>query len=102
MTRGLDEAYFLDLLGDACNVLGRYDEAAEALSKAVAAFEEHGAQCAQAVGLFKLAQSHLALDNRRRAIDCLEECLPIFNALHLPGSAERARIALDTCQFATA
>ncbi|HUK68082.1 MAG TPA: tetratricopeptide repeat protein [Streptosporangiaceae bacterium] len=97
MTYELDEAYFLDLLGDACNVLGRYDKAVDALSKAVAVFKEHGAQCAYAVGLFKLAQSHLALDDRHRAVGCLEECLPIFDALQLPASAERARTALDAC-----
>ncbi len=94
---GLDEAYFLDLLGDACNVLGRYDEAVDALSRAVKLFKEHGAQCAHAVGLFKLAQSHLALAHHHQAIHYLEECLPIFQRLHLPASENRARAALDAC-----
>ncbi len=97
MSRGLDEAYFLDLLGDACNSLGRYDEAVVALSSAVQVFKEHGAQCAHAVGLFKLAQSHLALAHHRQAIDYLEECLPILRKLHLPASEQRARAALDAC-----
>ena len=97
MSRGLDEAYFLDLFGDACNVLGRYDEAVDALSRAVKVFKEQGAQCAHAVGLFKLAQSHLALAHHHQAIECLEECLPIFRRLHLPRSEKRARAALDAC-----
>ncbi len=97
VSRGLDEAYFLDLLGDACNVLGRYDEAVVALSRAVQVFKEHGAHCAHAVGLFKLAQSHLALSHHRQAIGYLEECLPIFRRLHLAASERRARAALDAC-----
>lgn len=97
MSRGLDEAYFLDLLGDACNGLGRYGEAIVALSQAVQVFKENGAHCAHAVGLFKLAQSHLALAHHRQAISYLEECLPIFHGLHLTASENRARAALDAC-----
>jgi tetratricopeptide (TPR) repeat protein len=97
ISRGLDEAYFLDLLGDACNGLGRYDEAVVALSRAVQVFKENGAHCAHAVGLFKLAQSHLALAHHRQAINYLEECLPIFRRLHLTVSEKRARATLDAC-----
>jgi tetratricopeptide (TPR) repeat protein len=97
VSRGLGEAYFLDLLGDAYNGLGRYDEAVVALSRAVQVFEEHGADCAHAFGLFKLAQSHLALAHHRQAIGYLEECLPIFRRLHLTASETRARAALDAC-----
>ncbi len=97
MSRGLGEAYFLDLFGDACNSLGRYDEAIVALTRAVQVFKEHGMHCAHAVGLFKLAQSHLALQHHRQAIGYLEECLPIFHGLHLPASAERAQAALQAC-----
>jgi tetratricopeptide (TPR) repeat protein len=97
LARGLDDAYFLDMLGDACNGLGRYEEAVEALSRAVQVFREHGAHCAHAVGLFKLAQSHLALAHHQEAIAYLEECLPIFRGLHLTVSEKRARAALDAC-----
>ncbi len=100
--RGLDEAYFLDLLGDACNSLGRYDEAVDALSRAVKLFREQGAQCAHAMGLFKLAQSHLALANTDQAIRYLTECLPIFRRLHLRTSEERASAALKSCLLPTA
>ena len=64
----LGQAYFLDLLGDAYNGLGRYDEAIVALSEAAAAFTQHDAQCAHAVCLFKIAQSHLALAQGEQAI----------------------------------
>lgn len=94
----LGEAYFLDLLGDAYNGLGRYDEAVVALSGAATAFRQHGAQCAHAVCLFKLAQSHLAMAHGEQAIRYLEECLPIFQELHLPDHEEQALRALDSCR----
>jgi tetratricopeptide (TPR) repeat protein len=99
--RGLDEAYFLDLLGDACNSLGRYDEAVDALSRAVKLFREQGAQCAHALGLFKLAQSHLALAHTDQAVKYLTECLPIFRRLHLHAAKERAAAALQSCLLPT-
>jgi tetratricopeptide (TPR) repeat protein len=98
----LGEAYFLDLLGDAYNGLGRYDEAIVALSGAAAAFKQHGTWCAHAVCLFKIAQSHLAMAQSEQAIRYLEECLPIFQELHLPGHEEQALRALDGCRAATA
>ena len=94
----LGEAYFLDLLGDAYNGLGRYDEAIVALSGAASAFKQHGAQCAHAVCLFKIAQSHLALTDSEQATRYLEECLPIFQELHLPDHEEQALRALDSCR----
>jgi tetratricopeptide (TPR) repeat protein len=94
----LGEAYFLDLLGDAYNGLGRYDEAIVALSGAAAAFRQHGAQCAHAVCLFKIAQSHLAMAHSEQAIRYLEECLPIFQELHLTGHEEQALRALGSCR----
>ncbi|MGE5292348.1 MAG: tetratricopeptide repeat protein [Micromonosporaceae bacterium] len=98
--RGLDEAYFLDVLADTYNSLGRYDEAVEALSRAVKVFREHGAQCAYALGLFKLAQSHLALAHTDQAITYLRECLPIFRSLRLRASEERALATLNACLVA--
>ena len=96
----LGEAYFLDLLGDAYNGLGRYNEAIVALSGAATAFRQHGAQCAHAVCLFKIAQSHLAMANNEQAIMYLEQCLPIFQELHLPGHEAQALRALDACRVA--
>jgi tetratricopeptide (TPR) repeat protein len=94
----LGQAYFLDLLGDAYNGLGRYDEAIVALSEAATAFRVHDAQCAYAVCLFKIAQSNLALAHDEQAIRCLEECLPIFRELNLSDHVEQALRALDGCR----
>lgn len=98
----LGQAYFLDLLGDAYNGLGRYEEAITALSEASGAFSQHGAQCAHAVCLFKIAQSHLALGHGEQAIRYLDECLPIFRELQLPDHEEQARRARDACGATTA
>ena len=97
----LGEAYFLDLLGDAYNGLGRYDEAIVALSEAAVAFEQHDARCAHAVCLFKLAQSHLAMAHGELATRYLEECLPIFHELQLSEQEEQALHTLESCRAAT-
>jgi tetratricopeptide (TPR) repeat protein len=98
----LGQAYFLDLLGDAYNGLGRYDEAIVALSEAAAAFGEHGAQLAHAVCLFKIAQSHLAMSHSDQAAGYLERCLPIFRELQLSEHEEQALRALDSCRAGVA
>jgi tetratricopeptide (TPR) repeat protein len=99
-TRVLGQAYFLDLLGDAYNGLGRYDEAITALSEAAEAFRRHDAQCAHAVCLFKIAQSHLAMGRGELAIGYLDECLPIFRELHLPDHERQAIRTLNDCRAA--
>jgi tetratricopeptide (TPR) repeat protein len=97
-TQELGQAYFLDLLGDAYNGLGRYDEAIVALTEAAAAFRQHEAQCAYAVCLFKMAQSHLALSHGDQAIGYLEQCLPIFRELRLPEHEEQVLQVLHGCR----
>jgi tetratricopeptide (TPR) repeat protein len=97
-SQALGEAYFLDLLGDAYNGLGRYDEAIVAFSEAATSFARHGAQCAHAVCLFKIAQSHLAMSHGEQAIGYLQECLPIFRELQLADHEEQAVRALDSCR----
>jgi tetratricopeptide (TPR) repeat protein len=97
-TTVLGQAYFLDLLGDAYNGLGHYDDAIVALSEAAASFKEHGASTAHAVCLFKIAQSNLALGHGERAIGYLDECLPIFRELQLPEHEEQALRARDACR----
>jgi tetratricopeptide (TPR) repeat protein len=99
-TQALGHAYFLDLLGDAYNGLGRCDEAIAVLSEAAGAFSRHDAQCAHAECLFKIAQSHLAMGRGEVAIGFLEECLPVFRALGLPGHEEQVIRALDACRAA--
>lgn len=98
---GLDEAYFLDLLGDACNSLGRYDEAARAFAPAVTVFKANGARYAHALCLFKLAQCRLALAQNDEAMRLLRECLPIFRDLHMRAAEGRAQEALDSCAAVT-
>jgi tetratricopeptide (TPR) repeat protein len=99
-TQVLGQAYFLDLLGDAYNGLGRHDEAIAALSEAAGAFRQHGAQRAHAECLFKIAQSHLALGQSEHAIRYLDECLPAFRELRQPAHEEQALRALDACRAA--
>jgi tetratricopeptide (TPR) repeat protein len=99
-TQALGQAYFLDLLGDAYNALGRCDEAITALSEAAGAFRQHDARLARAICLFKIAQSHLALGRGELAIGYLEECLPVFRELGEPGHEEQAVRALDACRAA--
>jgi tetratricopeptide (TPR) repeat protein len=94
----LGQAYFLDLLGDAYNGLGRYDEAIVALSEAAASFAKHGAHCAHAVCLFKIAQGHLAMGRTGQGIQYLEECVPIFRELQLPEHEAEALKVLDSCR----
>ena len=97
-TQVLGQAYFLDLLGDAYNGLGRYDEAIVVLSEAAGAFQRHDARCAHAVCLFKIAQSHLAMGRGDLAIGYLEECLPMFRELHLPDHERQAVRTLNDCR----
>jgi tetratricopeptide (TPR) repeat protein len=97
-TQVLGQAYFLDLLGDAYNGLGRYDEAIAALSEAAEAFRRHDARCAHAVCLFKIAQSHLAMGRGELAIGYLEECLPVFRDLRLPDHERQAVRILNDCR----
>jgi tetratricopeptide (TPR) repeat protein len=96
----LGQAYFLDLLGDAYNGLGHYDEAIAVLSEAAEAFRRHDAQRAHAECLFKIAQSHLARGRGELAIGYLEQCLPIFGDLHLPDHERQAAGILNDCRAA--
>ena len=97
-TQVLGQAYFLDLLGDAYNGLGHYDEAIVVLSEAAGAFQRHDARCARAACLFKIAQSHLAMGRGELAIGYLEECLPIFRDLNLPDREREAARILNDCR----
>ena len=99
-TQVLGQAYFLDLLGDAYNGLGRYDEAITALSEAAEAFRCHDARCSHAVCLFKIAQSHLAMGRGGLALGYLEECLPMFGELQLPDHERQALQILNDCRAA--
>jgi tetratricopeptide (TPR) repeat protein len=79
----LDRAYFLDLLGDSHNGLGRHSAAIEAYRQAATGFEEQGAQCSYALCLFKIADSYLSLREPWHAVSYLELCLPLLRELGL-------------------
>ena len=79
----LDRAYFLDLLGDSHNGLGRHSAAIEAYRQAAKGFEEQGAQCSYALCLFKIADSYLSLREPWHAVSYLEKCLPLLRELGL-------------------
>ena len=70
-----DKAYFLDLLGDSHNGLGRHETAIEAYRQAAEEFRAQGAQCSYALCLFKVADSHLSLGEPWHALGyCRHAC----------------------------
>src|SRR5260370_13592116 len=93
-----DRAYFLDLLGDSHNGLGRYDAAIEAYRQAAQGFRAQGAQCSYALCLFKIADSHLLLGEPWHAIGYLEACLPLLRDLGLVRHETLAQQQRDACQ----
>jgi tetratricopeptide (TPR) repeat protein len=93
-----DRAYFLDLLGDSHNGLGRHDAAIEAYRQAAQGFTEQGAQCSYALCLLKIAGSYLSLDEPWHAIGYLEACLPLLQDLGLVRHEAAARQHLVACQ----
>jgi tetratricopeptide (TPR) repeat protein len=93
-----DRAYFLDLLGDSHNGLGRHDAAIEAYRQAAQGFTEQGAQCSYALCLLKIAGSYLSLDEPWHAIGYLEACLPLLQDLGLVRHEAVARQQLVACQ----
>ena len=86
-----DRAYFLDLLGDSHNGLGRHEAAIEAYRQAAERFRSQGAQCSYALCLFKIADSHLSLGEPWHALGYLEACLPLLCELGLTRHETLAR-----------
>jgi tetratricopeptide (TPR) repeat protein len=93
-----DTAYFLDLLGDSHNGLGRHEAAIEAYRQAAEGFRSQGAQCSYALCLFKLAESHLSLGEPWHALGYLQACLPLLHELGLTRHETLARQQLAHCQ----
>jgi tetratricopeptide (TPR) repeat protein len=93
-----DKAYFLDLLGDSHNGLGRHEAAIEAYRQAAEGFRVQGAQCSSALCLFKVADSYLSLGEPWHALGYLEACLPLLQELGLTRHEARARQQLAQCQ----
>jgi tetratricopeptide (TPR) repeat protein len=93
-----DRAYFLDLLGDSHNGLGRHEAAIEAYRQAAERFQSDGARCSYALCLFKIADNHLSLGEPWHALGYLEACLPLLRELGLTRHETLARQQLDACQ----
>jgi tetratricopeptide (TPR) repeat protein len=93
-----DKAYFLDLLGDSHNGLGRHETAIEAYRQAAEGFRAQGAQCSYALCLFKVADSYLSLGEPWHALGYLEACLPLLQELGLTRHEARARQQLAHCR----
>ena len=93
-----DKAYFLDLLGDSHNGLGRYEAAIEAYRQAAEGFRSQGAECSYALCLFKVADSHLSLGEPWHALGYLQACLPLLHELGLTRHETLARQQLAHCQ----
>lgn len=98
----LDKAYFLDLLGDSHNGLGRHGAAIEAYRQAAKGFRAQDAQCSYALCLFKIADSYLSLHEPWHAVSYLELCLPLLRELGLTRHEALAREHLARCQSAFA
>jgi tetratricopeptide (TPR) repeat protein len=97
-----DKAYFLDLLGDSHNGLGRYEAAVEAYRQAAQGFREQGAQCSYALCLLKMADSYLSLDEPWHAVGYLDACLPLLQELGLKRHESHAQQQLVRCRAALA
>jgi tetratricopeptide (TPR) repeat protein len=93
-----DRAYYLDLLGDSHNGLGRHEAAIEAYRQAAQGFEAQGARCSYALCLLKIADSYLSLDEPWHAIGYLEACLPLLRELGLVRHFSLAQHQLAACQ----
>lgn len=93
-----DKAYFLDLLGDSHQGLGRHDAAIEAYRQAAQGFREQGAQCSHALCLLKIADSYLSLDEPWHAVGYLEACLPLLQELGLSRHEAHAQQQLVRCR----
>jgi tetratricopeptide (TPR) repeat protein len=93
-----DQAYFLGLLGDSHNGLGRYEAAIEAYRQAAEGFRDQGAQCSYALCLLKIADSYLSLDEPWHAVGYLEACLPLLKDLGLTRHEAHAQDQLARCR----
>jgi tetratricopeptide (TPR) repeat protein len=94
-------AVSLGILGDAYQGLGRYQESASSLLRALPIFRDYHADRHHAVCLLKLGYACEAMGSPE-AIDYLEESMQIFRRLRLPCKAEEAQRALDQCRAAIA
>jgi tetratricopeptide (TPR) repeat protein len=95
------EALAYGLLGDAYLGLGRYEEAAAVLLRALPVFRRHSSRRFHAVCLLKLGYTYEAMRSSE-AIGYLEESIRLFTEIRQSGKADQARHALDRCRIALA
>ncbi len=91
-------AYWLGVLADAYHRLGRDQEAADTLRRALSVFRRNFTRRHQALCLLKLGYAHQAMGDFAAAIRYLKESLPIFSELQLPHYQQRAHQALKLCE----
>jgi tetratricopeptide (TPR) repeat protein/DNA polymerase III delta prime subunit len=92
------QAFLLGMLGDSYTGQRRYTEGIEALSSALAAFEEHGDRRGQALCLLKIGRAYLALGQTEPAGEYLQRAFPIFQELGLTAHEDMTIRALDECR----
>jgi DNA-binding SARP family transcriptional activator len=86
------------VLADAYQGLGRYQDAADILAKAIPGFRDHFMRRHHALALLKLGYAHQAMGKFTEAIGHLEEALPIFGDLRLPHYEERVLETILNCR----
>jgi tetratricopeptide (TPR) repeat protein len=96
--RQQDRAYFLELLGDSLDGLGRYEAAIEAYRQAAQELKVRGARCSYALCLLKIADNYLSLHEPWHAIGYLEACVPLLRELGLARHVRRAQHQLAACR----
>jgi DNA-binding SARP family transcriptional activator/tetratricopeptide (TPR) repeat protein len=84
------------ILGDAYRALGRYQDAVDYLSRAVATYQGYQRHRLHAACLLKLGYAYEAMGSAE-AFGCLERSLRIFTELQLPHKAAEAKQALERC-----
>ena len=92
------QAFLLGMLGDSYTGQRRYAEGIEALSSALAAFEEHGDRRGQALCLLKIGRAYLALGQTEPAREHLQRAFPIFGELGLTAHEDMTVRALSECR----
>jgi tetratricopeptide (TPR) repeat protein len=86
------------LLADAYQGLGRFQDAADTLAKAIPGFRDHFMRRHHALALLKLGYAHQAMGKFTEAIGYLEEALPIFGDLRLTHYEERVEETISNCR----
>jgi DNA-binding SARP family transcriptional activator len=86
------------VLADAYHGLGRYQDAADILAKAIPGFRDHFMRRHHALALLKLGYAHQAMSKFTQAIGFLEQSLPMFRDLRLPHYEERVHQTVLDCR----